>query len=727
MKPCRTWASCLPSTFPTPVWMPSPLPIPSLLPQAEPHFAPRPAPPLLFPDRTRLWREANYYHNTAPTDESLIPLNRFWLDLAAWDGKGAFLSPHFNTCSTTANEALMCLAMLDLPFKAERPEVTVDGSTLRVKARAPMLLFYKDTRRTEKIAPESPLLLRQSFSPLAEKFRIVDGHQVENPVTGDFRPGVPYSASLVVTNPTGIGRRIDLLAQIPAGSIPLEGRPATLSSTVEIEPHGVLMQELAFYFPAAGDFAVYPLHVSEDGTVLARTGPRTLRVSNDPEKQDAASWSVLASEGGNEEILSRLLTANLDTINLAAIRWRLQNKDFFLKVSKILSDRLHFSKDISAYAFYHKDPEIIRTYLENSEAVHQLGQWLDSPLLDVRPRVHHDWETLEFDPLINPRAHRFGDNPRMTHEAARRHYQNFLAQLAWKPELDASDELTLTAYLFLQDRIGEALDRFEKIDPSKLPGRVNYDYLHAVALFYQEKPAEAKAIAAATLPALPPGLWRDRFQTVVDQADEIAALANPAESGQAQATPAAPAMEIDQDDQGRLRLRSTAIGKVKIELYQIDLEMLFSKSPFGLEDDQQTRPAIRPNSEFDLVDVGDNETTVAIPQSLRKGNLLVSAESGDLKVLKILDSRTLELRHAPLDRTVQALDAATRKPLAKTYVKVFAEDQNGEVVFHKDGYTDLRGKFDYLSSTNADPSKIKRVALLVSHPENGARTVIYNR
>jgi hypothetical protein len=42
---------------------------------------------------------------------------------------------------------------------------------VRVRAREPMLLFYKDTRRTEQVAPESPLLLRQSFHPLAEPFR----------------------------------------------------------------------------------------------------------------------------------------------------------------------------------------------------------------------------------------------------------------------------------------------------------------------------------------------------------------------------------------------------------------------------------------------------------------------------------------------------------------------------------------------------------------------------
>jgi hypothetical protein len=682
----------------------------------------------LFPDRTKLWREANYYQNTEPTDERLIPLNRFWIDLAAWDGKGAFLSPHFNACHATANDALMCLALLDLPFKAERPEVSVDGGSMRVKAREPMLLFYKDTRRADIVADESPLLVRQSFSPLAERFRTVNGRQVENPVSGDFRPGVAYSASLIVTNPTGIGRRIDVLAQIPAGAIPLEGKPATLSATVEIEPHGVLKLELAFYFPATGDFAVFPMHVSEEGVVLAHTGQRSLRVSNNPEPRDAASWLVLASEETNEEVLGRLLTENLKTIDLGAIRWRLKDRAFFLKVAATLRDRLHFPVHVASFGFHHNDVPSIREYLENSDAVHQLGQWLDSPLLEVRPRAHHDWQTLEFDPLVNARAHRFTNQSRMTHEAARRHYHAFLDQLAWKPALDSSDQLTLTAFLFLQDRIDEALVRFAKIDPAALPGRLNYDYLHAVALFHQEKPADAKAIATAALPGLPPGLWRDRFQAVVDQAEEIAALDQPAEDAKPDEDSAAPRLDLALGDGGKVVIQHRALERATLRLFSVDLEVLISKNPFLQGGSNNGEPAIRANEIIEVAFAkGVAETLVDLPAALRKGNVLVAAEAGEIKVLKVLDSRAMELRHTPVERTVQVLDSATRKPLPKTYVKVFVENRNGEIVFHKDGYTDLRGKFDYLSHTGADPSSIKRVALLASHPEIGARTVIYDR
>jgi hypothetical protein len=686
-------------------------------------------PRLTFPDRTKLWREANYYKNTAPTGESLIPLNRFWLDLAAWDGKGPFLSPHFNACHTNANESLMALALLDLAFKAERPEVTVDGSTLRVKAREPMLLFYKDTRRTENVAPESPLLVRQTFSPLDEPFRTENGREVENPVTGDFRPGVAYSASLIVTNPTGIGRRIDLLAQIPAGAIPLKGKPATQSSTHELKPYGVVMEQLAFYFPAAGDFAVYPLHVSENGTVLAHTDVRTLRVSSDPAPQDAASWQVLASEGSDDEVLGRLATENLETIDLADIRWRLKDPAFFLKASKLLRERLHFSADVASFGFLHNDVAAIRDFLENSEVVRQVGAWLGSPLLDVRPRVHLGWETLEFDPLVNPRVHRFGEESRMTHETARAHYQAFLDQLGWKPALEASDELNLTAFLFLQDRIEEGLARFDRIDPAKLPGRLNYDYLKAVALFHREQAAEAKTIATATLPTLPPGLWRDRFQAVIDQADEIAALDQPGEAEKPDPEIPAPQLDLALSDTGKLVIKHRSLEKATLRLFSVDLEVLFSKNPF-LQGDNGTdaQPAIRPNESFAITLANDSAgSVVELPTALRKGNILVSADSGSKKLLKVLDSRAIDLRHTPGSRIVQVRDAATSKPLAKTYVKVYAQTQSGEVVFHKDGYTDLRGKFDYLSHTGIDPATIKRVAILVSHPEKGARTVVYER
>jgi hypothetical protein len=47
-------------------------------------------------------------------------------------------------------------------------------------------------------------------------------------------------------------------------------------------------------------------------------------------------------------------------------------------------------------------------------------------------------------------------------------------------------------------------------------------------------------------------------------------------------------------------------------------------------------------------------------------------------------------------------DAAENKAVSKAYVKVYARLRNGEIRFFKDGYTDLRGKFDYASLNSTE-------------------------
>jgi len=674
-------------------------------------------------DQTRLWHESNYYKHRGATDESFIPLNRFWLDLATWDGKGGFLSPNFNACTSHANEALFCLAMLDLPFKAARPETKVDGSTLRVKAREPMLLFYKDTRETQKIAPDAPVLVRQTFHRLDDRFRTVEGRQIENSITGDFLAGVPYGASLVVTNPSGAGRRIDALAQIPAGAIPLDGLAATPSSTHELKPYGVLNLRLAFYFPAAGEFPLYPLQVSEGDLVLARTPVRTLRATAEAPPVDANSWPALARDGTADAVLDRPRNDNLATLDLKQIRWRLRDAGFFRKAVAILRERLFYSPDVASFGFVHDSLPAVRDYLENTAISNRLGQWLDSPLLEIRPVTHRAWETLEFDPLVNPRAHRFADKQRLTHEEAAEHYEAFLDLLAWKPQLSADDRLALTAHLLMQDRIEEALARFDAIDPAALTGRLAYDYLNAVVLFHRAQPEDARAIATRRA-TLPPGLWKERFAAIVAQADEILALQVPRKPEDAKPKEEAPSLDLALGADGKLRVKHHRIDKTLLQLFSVDLEVLFSKDPF-LSGDSASLPGIRANETREVALQG-TETAVELPEAFRQGNVLVAANSGGTRVLKVLDSKALEIVRQPAERTLQVFDTATRLPLPRSYVKVYTQGRDGEAVFHKDGYTDLRGKFDYLSHTGSEVGEIRKIAVLISHPEKGARIEIFD-
>jgi len=60
-----------------------------------------------------------------------------------------------------------------------------------------------------------------------------------------------------------------------------------------------------------------------------------------------------------------------------------------------------------------------------------------------------------------------------------------------------------------------------------------------------------------------------------------------------------------------------------------------------------------------------------------------------------------------------------KKPLPKTYVKVYAKI-GGQVKFYKDGYSDLRGKFDYASSTSLQVETVESFSLLVMSTTHGA-------
>ena len=65
-------------------------------------------------------------------------------------------------------------------------------------------------------------------------------------------------------------------------------------------------------------------------------------------------------------------------------------------------------------------------------------------------------------------------------------------------------------------------------------------------------------------------------------------------------------------------------------------------------------------------------------------------------------------------------DTDTGKPLSTVYAKVFARTANGKVRFHKDGYTDLRGRFDYASVSGPHSPDITRFAILVLSEDKGA-------
>jgi len=53
-------------------------------------------------------------------------------------------------------------------------------------------------------------------------------------------------------------------------------------------------------------------------------------------------------------------------------------------------------------------------------------------------------------------------------------------------------------------------------------------------------------------------------------------------------------------------------------------------------------------------------------------------------------------------------------------VKCFAKGKDGKVSFYKDGYTDLRGRFDYATLNSNDISNIEKFALFIMNDDLGS-------
>lgn len=61
------------------------------------------------------------------------------------------------------------------------------------------------------------------------------------------------------------------------------------------------------------------------------------------------------------------------------------------------------------------------------------------------------------------------------------------------------------------------------------------------------------------------------------------------------------------------------------------------------------------------------------------------------------------------------------KALAQVYVKVFSKDKSGKEVFFRDGYTDIRGKFEYAMTSGDKLKGVKMFAILVQSSDKGSQ------
>ncbi|HEY3325008.1 MAG TPA: hypothetical protein VGP72_31430 [Planctomycetota bacterium] len=672
--------------------------------------------------------ENNYYKlPIAQQTGELITTNAFWKDYAAYVAAGKelpFLSRNLAEASHSFTEILCALAVLDLPFEAAKHDVEFKAARMTLTAKSPLVAFHKEIKESAP-GEKTPILVSQNFYRLDDRYRMESNERFDKYVTDEFLVFTVYGCQVVLTNPTSSPQKLDLLLEIPRGALPVLNGFYTKGHYLQLQPYSTATFEYNFYFPAPGEFPHYPVHVARNGKLITSAPAVTLKVVSKLTKVDVESWDYISQNGTDEQVVAYLKANNLYRPNLDRIAWRMKDAAYFKVVLDLLAKRHIYSHTLWSYGIKHDDPLAVREFLTHADDfVNQSGRWLDCKLLVIDPVARYAYQHLEYSPLVNARAHRLGKGNKILNERFYQQYMRFLEVLRYKPALDDADRLTTAYYLLLQDRIEDGLAFFKRVDLAKVPSRLQYDYAQAYVDFFSDGHNVAREIAQR-YKDFPVNRWRDLFADVLSQLDEAegkaAQVTNVEDRGQAMGKLATTAAAFDfKVEAQKVLVNYQNLAGCEVNYYPMDIELLFSTNPF-VRDVTGQFAFIRP-IKTDTVKFPENQRTLEfeLPKQFQNSNVMVELVAGGMRKSQAYFAHSLALQVIETYGQVKVTGQKNGQAIPKVYVKVYARTKSGGVQFYKDGYTDLRGRFDYASLSTNELDNVEQFALLLMSESDGA-------
>ena len=439
------------------------------------------------------------------------------------------------------------------------------------------------------------------------------------------------------------------------------------------------------------------------------------------------------------------------------------DKDFYLKLIKILRKRGYYDSTLWGFSFHHRDEKGIKEYLKGvTELKQKLGYDFESTLYsysDINDAKIHPH--LEYYPLYNARKHPFGDKndksgTNIANKQLNETYTKFIIDLLALRQLRIKEKLQLTYYLILQDRMDEAIDIFMKINKEEVENdknknyKIQYDYLNAYLDFCFGYPEFKIAKSVCNkYKDFPLNHWREKFEEIEDQLLEYEGkekvsmdkISSENDKNNKKLTKELrekePKISFTIDNkEGKILIVHSNISEIDIKLYFIDLETMFTRDPKISEiidrDKNKDSNKIKENFGFvqpnystnikipkEKINKNENSTLFEIPEEYKNKNLFVEIKSESIKMFDIYLRSNL---YVVITESIGELKVVANdlKPIIKAYVKVYVELTSDEVQFYKDGYTDLNGKFNYIALNTDQLKKAKKFYIYVSEEKNGA-------
>ncbi len=686
-------------------------------------------------DKTQEWAENNYWH--LPIEQQgpeLITVNAFWRDFANHRFNGPFLSPNLAHASRNFPEMMCALAVLDLPFETDKPKVTFQGASMKLGCKARSVAYHKEIKPAEPSKDRVPVLVSQNYFRDDDRYRYEGDEQVDKYVSGEFLVNVVYSCQVVLTNPTSTEQKLDLMLQIPQGAVPVKNGFVTKGAHVELSSYATESMEYAFYFPAPGTFPHYPVHVAKNEQLIVSAEPTRLKVVRELSTVDKTSWAWLSQNGDPKDVLKWLESNNIDRVaaagedgevGLELIAWRMRDEGFYEKCIALLRRRHVYNSTLWAYSVHHDDRPNIREFLLHQDNfLDQCGVWLESPLVTIDPVARWKYQHLEYAPLVNARTQKLGARRTILNDRFSSQYAQLMGYLRYRKALSDDDRLATAYYLFLQDRVEEGLATFETVNEKGVETSIQYDYLKVYAEFFRERAAQAREIAKR-YKDYPVDRWRNLFKNALAQIDEITGAATQVVDEKDRDQRVAKLASTEPDFDFTVEKKSVSVNYQNLKLarvnyYRMDIELLFSRQPFVQQQSGQFG-FVKPNRTDELkLPAGKTATSFDLPKEFHGANVIVELVADGKRKSQAYYAHELAVQVVENYGQVRVAQQGTGKPLAKTYVKVYGRMKSGEVKFYKDGYTDLRGVFEYTSLSTNELDFVDRFSILVLSDSNGA-------
>ena len=665
------------------------------------------------------WVENNYYKLSIERHTaSLVKINTFWKDYADHQ-QGPFISTHIAEATNSFTEMMFALAVLDLPFESGKITSRFEGDKMIISSENDLIIFHREIENTQEEKKE--ILVKQQFFDISNRYKQEGNERIEKYLTQEFESGKVYGAKIIMTNPNSRALKLEVLKQIPAGAIPVNRGLETMTDFIHLGAYSTQTLQYFFYFPYAGQFEQFPVHASSQEKLVGYESPFHFNVVDEATIIDKTSWVYISQNANEQDTLNYLQNNNLNRIDLNLILWRLKNPAFAKQLLDLLKKKNIYHQSSYSYAIKHNILFAAKEYLKFSPMAQQCGLYLKSPLLNINPVQTFKYQHREYSPLVNARTYQLGKVKKIVNQEFLKQYNLYMKMLTYINKPSAEEQLTQAYYLLLQDRVETAIRLFQKINRADINEQIQYDYMKAYIAFYLEQPNEALEISQnyLTYPVLK---WRQKFAAVIDQVKEI-------NGGVTQATDNGNRQDMQNElaskeatvefkiNESTITAYIKNLPTVTVNYYPMDIELLFSKKPFlkGISSDFSI---IQPNFS-EQKKVVNNNLTFKIPEALSKRNLMIEIVGKGVTETQAYYAHTMKVSLMKNYGMLQAVDS-TEKPLSKVYVKVYARTRNGKVVFHKDGYTDLRGKFDYSSINTGNMNNIASLAMLVLSDSHGA-------